>query len=264
MVTALLGLTTLSVLFAGCDSKKTDTVDQEPLVSEAREVLVIAEEGTPHQPFVDATKAWLDTLQLPVPIQTTYVADLKELPEGEIERYHLIVQLNYPPYAWSDASQKDFIRYIDEGKGGYIGFHHASLLGDIFDGYSMWQWFSDFMGGIRWKNYIETLTDGTVHVEDKEHPVTTGVPDSFVIPKDEWYTYDENPRQNVRVLATVDEDSYVPASDVRMGDHPVIWVNEHKKARNVYFQFGHHPELYDLDAYKTMFRNAIVWCLDKE
>lgn len=233
----------------------------EAPVPEVHQVLVLAEEGTPHQGFCDATRAWLDGLKDTLNIQTTWVADLKEMPAGEIDKYQLFVHLNYPPYAWSEASQQDFMRYIDEGRGSYIGFHHASLLGDIFDGYSMWQWFSDFMGSIRWENYIETLTDGTVHVEDAQHPIMKGVPASFVVPKDEWYTYTTNPRDHAHVLATVDEDSYVPQSDIRMGDHPVIWVNENKKARNVYFQFGHDQELYQLDAFKQMFRNAIEWCL---
>ena len=91
-----------------------------------------------------------------------------------------------------------------------------------------------------------------------------GVPASFVIPGDEWYTYDKSPRPNVRVLATVDESTYTPASDIRMGgDHPVVWVNEAKAARNVYFQMGHSGQLYDVEAFTTMFRNAIRWTLGK-
>src|SRR3712207_8666296 len=112
--------------------------------------------------------------------------------------------------AISPAAAKDFQRYIDEGQGGYIGLHHATLLGDIFDGYKMWQWFSEFMGGIRFDRYIAPLADGTVCVEDQTHPIMRGVPSVFVIPNDEWYTYDRNPRPNVHVLAHVDEASYKP------------------------------------------------------
>ena len=66
-----------------------------------------------------------------------------------------------------------------------------------------------------------------------------GLPAAFTIENDEWYTYDRSPRPDVHVLANVDENSYVPARSLRMGDHPVIWTNPHYKARNVYFQFGH-------------------------
>ncbi len=44
----------------------------------------------------------------------------------------------------------------DEGRGGWIGFHHATLLGE-FDGYPLWQWFSDFMGGVRFRTTLLRL-----------------------------------------------------------------------------------------------------------
>lgn len=123
----------------------------------------------------------------------------------------------------------------------------------------MWNWFSDFMGGIRFQNYIAPLADGTVHVEDTSHPVMQGVNGSFVIADDEWYTFDRNPRPRVRVLACVDEASYRPASDIRMGDHPVIWTNEAKAARNVYFLMGHSGKLFDTPDFVRLFRNALLW-----
>ncbi len=94
------------------------------------------------------------------------------------------------------------------------------------------------MGGIRFKNYIAATASGIVNVEDRNHPVMKGLPASFVIPDDEWYTYDKDPRPNVHVLASVDESSYKPASDIKMGDHPVIWTNEKMKAQKCLFSDG--------------------------
>jgi len=90
-----------------------------------------------------------------------------------------------------------------------------------------------------------------------------GVPETFVIPDDEWYTFDKNPRPNVQVLASVDENSYEPASEIKMGDHPVVWVNPRMKARNVYFLIGHSGELFNNDPFVTMFTNAIRWASGK-
>jgi hypothetical protein len=39
----------------------------------------------------------------------------------------------------------------------------------------------------------------------------------------------------------------------------VIWTNRHYKARNVYFQFGHKPDLFQNGAFTTLFRNAVRW-----
>lgn len=89
-----------------------------------------------------------------------------------------------------------------------------------FDGYPLWNWFSDFMGGIRWKNYIATFSIARVSVEDAAHPCMKGIPGNFIIEREEWYTYDKSPRPNVRVLASVDEATYQPNSQIKMGDHP--------------------------------------------
>jgi type 1 glutamine amidotransferase len=177
--------------------------------------------------------------------------------------YQLFIQLNYPPYNWSDSSITAFKKYIEEGKGGWVGFHHASLLGE-FDGFGMWNWFSRFMGGIRFENYIAKKATATVHVEDHKHPVMKNLPDSFRIPDDEWYIFNKNPRPNVHVLANVDESTYQPPSDIKMGDHPVIWCNEKMKARNVYFLMGHSPTLFQSDEFKKMFVNAILWAAGKK
>lgn len=230
-----------------------------------REVLAIVEQGTPHQGFCDAAKRWLDANAGRLNIHVTYIFDLSKVKKGWLNQFKLILQLNYPPYcppqAWSQAVADDFEHYIDEGRGGYVGFHHATLLGDIFGAGPMWQWFSDFMGGIRWKDYIAPTCDATVITEDTEHPVMRGVPNSFSVDKDEWYTYNHSPRGNVRVLARADEDSYSISTKVKMGDHPVVWVNEAKKARNVYFQMGHDKTLFDNPSFLKMFENSIRWTL---
>lgn len=227
-----------------------------------RQVLVVAEQGGDHAGFVEAATEWLQKKAPEWKVELTFRSDLRDLPAGELDRYHLILLLNYPPFAWSEASTKDFQRYIEEGHGGFIGFHHATLLGE-FEGYPLWQWFSDFMGGIRFKGYIAALADGAVCVEDTEHPIFKEIPSEFTLPKDEWYTYDRNPRPRVHVLAHVDEHSYQPSSDIRMGDHPVIWTNPQMKARNVYFQFGHHRELLADSTFCRLFENAILWTLEK-
>ena len=229
-----------------------------------QKVLVLTERGGQHGSFTDAGLAWLQDEGKQMGFSLTEINNAEPITREFLHPFSLIIQLDFPPYTWPKEAEEAFIDYIDrDGHGGWIGFHHATLLGE-FDGYPLWQWFSDFMGGIRYQNYIAALADGTVRVEDAQHPVMQGVPASFVIPGDEWYTYDKSPRPNVRVLATVDESTYTPASDIRMGDdHPVVWVNEAKAARNVYFQMGHSGQLYDVEAFTTMFRNAIRWTLGK-
>ena len=225
-------------------------------------VLVLTERGGQHGGFTDAGLRWLAAEGVKGNFSITEINNARNITEAYLSQFSLVIQLDFPPYTWPKEAEDAFVKYIEEGRGGWIGFHHATLLGE-FDGYPMWQWFSDFMGGVRFKNYIAPLANGTLIVEDKHHPVMKDVPASFVVPDDEWYTYDKSPRPNVHVLANVDESSYTPASDIKMGDHPVVWVNESKKARNVYFQIGHSSKLYETEGFTTMFRNAINWTLER-
>jgi type 1 glutamine amidotransferase len=224
--------------------------------------LVLTERGGQHEGFVAAALDWLNKYAAEKKFEITVINHANVIDDSFLSKFKVIIQLNYPPYTWNENAMAAFVKYIGEGRGGWVGFHHAALLGE-FDGYPMWNWFSDFMGGIRFENYIAATASGTVNVEDKKHPVMKGVPESFVINDDEWYTFNKNPRPNVHVLATVDESTYKPVSDIKMGDHPVIWVNEKMRARNVYFLIGHDASLLRSREFTTMFANAIQWAAVK-
>ncbi len=225
-------------------------------------VLALYENGGHHVLYSKAAILWLDKLAADSGFAIDYIKNTDKINDTFLSHYRLFIQLDYPPYAWKDTAVASFQRYITEGRGGWIGFHHASLLGE-FDGYKMWQWFSVFMGDIIYKNYIPTFASATVKVEDKSHPVMHGIPSSFVIKKEEWYTYNKSPRANVHVIASVDESTYNPDSNIKMGDHPVIWTNLNFPARNVYIFMGHSPDLFNNPYYTTIFRNALFWAADK-
>jgi uncharacterized protein len=225
-------------------------------------VIAIAENGGHHIEYSKAAKIWLNKLAAVSNFTITYIENTNSINDSMLAQYQLFIQLDYPPYAWTATAVSAFQKYIDQGKGGWIGFHHASLLGE-FDGYPMWQWFSNFMGGIRYENYIAGFVAAKINVEDKTHPCMKGVPASFIIAKDEFYTYNKSPRPNVHVIASADESSYSPSSTIKMGDHPVIWSNEKFPARNIYIFMGHSPELFQNKAYTTLFRNAIFWAAGK-
>ncbi|MBE9464388.1 ThuA domain-containing protein [Dyadobacter subterraneus] len=229
----------------------------------AFKVLAIAENGGHHIAYSKGAKIWLDKLAKEKNFSIDYIQNTEKINEEYLSHYQLFIQLDFPPYAWTPTAAAAFEKYINEGKGGWIGFHHATLLGE-FDGYPMWNWFHDFMGGIRFKNYISTFASGKVNVEDKKHPVMKGVPASFVVKTEEWYTYDKSPRPNVHVIASVDESTYIPDSTkVKMGDHPVVWTNPKIAAKNVYIFMGHSPDLFENKAYTTLFQNAIFWAAKK-
>lgn len=220
--------------------------------------LVLFENGGHHKAFTDVAQPWLKNFAAQHTFGIDFFTKADTLSDSLLNNYQLIIQLDYVPYGWPERAQQAFTKYITEGRGGWVGLHHASLLGD-FDGYSMWPWFYHFIGNIRFKNYIPTFASAQVVNEQKQHPVMKGVPASFTVQKEEWYTYDTNPRKATSVLASVNESSYKPQSDIRMGDHPVIWSNEKVKAKNVYIFMGHDPGLLNNQAFVKILSNAILW-----
>src|ERR1700691_3957661 len=128
-------------------------------------IIALAEAGGIHRPFVDAAKVWLQKLAVENNFSVDYIENTDKIDDAFLAQYRVFVQLNYPPYGWKPTAVTAFTKYITEGRGGWIGFHHATLLGE-FDGYGIWPWFSEFMGSIRFTDYIAKFASATVVVEE--------------------------------------------------------------------------------------------------
>lgn len=157
--------------------------------------LVLTERGGQHEGFVSAALEWLGEFASKNDFSFTEINDTRAIDSTYLSKYKVFIQLDYPPYNWTDTAKAAFEEAIFDGTIGWVGFHHAALLGD-FDGYPMWKWFSDYMGGIRYKNYVAETVSGTVEVEQPGHPVMKGVGSSFSVPDEEWYTFDRSPRRS--------------------------------------------------------------------
>lgn len=224
-------------------------------------ILALTESGGHHIEFTKAATPWLKRCGDEDGFQVDLITNTAPITAPFLAQYRLVLQLDFVPYGWTPQAMAAFKAWIEEGRGGWVGLHHATLLGN-FDRQPMWPWFSQFMGGIKFKNYIAGFASAKVRVEDRTHPCMRGVPESFLIEKEEWYTWDGSPRANVHVLANVDESTYSPDSSVKMGDHPVIWSNPRMAARNIYIFMGHGPWLLENKAFTTILRNSIIWAAE--
>jgi type 1 glutamine amidotransferase len=206
-----------------------------------------------------AAKPWLTQFAAENNMTVTFVESTSVLTDAMLANVNLILQLNHKPFGWTATAKAAFEKYLTTGKGGWVGLHHAALYGPAVS-QEQWAWFFTFLGGINYKNYIATFASATVKVEDAVHPVFKGVPATFMVAKEEWYQWDKSPRANVHVLATVDEDTYMPNSTIKMGgDHPVVWTNDKVMGKNLYIFMGHDPNLFQNTAWVTLLKNAIMW-----
>ena len=114
--------------------------------------------------------------------------------------------------------------------------------------------------------------DARLVVEDRAHPATRALPESFVH-NEEWYSFDQSVRaKGYRVLASVDESSYSPRlqmlgmdRDLRMGaDHPVIWSHCVGRGRAFYSALGHQAKSYQVPEMEQLLGGAIAWAAGLE
>jgi chitinase len=182
-------------------------------------------------------------------------ADTALITEQNLAGYQVFIPLQQAPFDMSPAQQLAVQHFVEKG-GGWVGIHAGGLTGNFFKGADKpyWQWFEDFMGGIIYSPH-PGFQKGILVIEDSIHPVTKGLPAQCTI-ADEWYEFNKSPRSNVRVLAVADESSY--KQNKPMGDHPIIWVNEHFR-RMVYIGIGHDPYLWQDNNFSSLVRNAILW-----
>lgn len=158
--------------------------------------------------------------------------DAAAFTDDNLARYDAVVWLSTTGDVLNDEQQAAFERYVGNG-GGYAGVHAAS------DTEYDWPWYGDLVGA-----YFAShphIQQATVKVEDPKHPSTRGLKKDWVR-TDEWYNYRDNPRQDVHVLAALDESSY--EGGTMSGDHPIAWCHETSGGRSWYTGGGHTKESY--------------------
>ncbi len=177
-----------------------------------------------------------------------------DMNDSNLKKYEVVVWLNDEP---SKAEQKEaFQKYMENG-GAWLGFHVAAYN----DKDSNWPWFVDFLGGgvfhiNSWPPLPAKLT-----VDDRSHPATKHIPESFVSPDNEWYIWKPSPRLNrdVRVLVTLDPSNYpIGFKDVlKSGDLPVVWTNT--KYKMLYMNMGHGDKIFTSPIQNKLIEDAVLW-----
>ncbi|WP_020666603.1 ThuA domain-containing protein [Amycolatopsis nigrescens] len=165
-----------------------------------------------------------------------------------LARFSAVVWLSTTGDVLNAEQQTAFESYI-AGGGGYAGVHAAS------DTEYDWPWYGDLVGA-----YFDSHPhnqQATVNVEDDQHPSTAGLPNQWSR-FDEWYNYRENPRQDVHVLAALDENSYQPGSGA-MGDHPIAWCHTSSGGRSWYTGGGHTVESYAEPEFRQHLLGGILY-----
>lgn len=172
----------------------------------------------------------------------------------DFSQYDLVV-LNYDGDLWSAATRQAFEQYMLDG-GGLVSVHSSD------NAFAQWQAFLDMTGvggwngrdetwgpAIRWGDTGMELYSGpgeathppphnfAVTTRDQTHPITAGMPSTWLHANDELYTSLRGPARNVTLLATGFAD---PALQNASGQHePVLLAIRYGKGRVFHTTLGH-------------------------
>ncbi|MCU4925792.1 ThuA domain-containing protein [Halobacteria archaeon AArc-dxtr1] len=179
--------------------------------------------------------------------------DASEFPDdaSELDAYDVVVWNNTTGDLLDDEQQAAFEAYIENG-GGFAGIHSAS------DTHYDWEWYGELVGAY-FEHHPPGTHDAELKVTDSVHPSTEFLPAVWER-HDEWYDFDRNPRGDVHVLATLDEDTYEGAEmDNGRVDHPIAWCQEVENGRSWYTASGHTSESWEEDEFVEHAMNGIMW-----
>jgi uncharacterized protein len=178
----------------------------------------------------------------------------EDLNDERLKDYQLVIWLNESPA--KPEQRGAFERYMQHG-GAWLGFHAAAYN----DKDTNWPWFVEFLGGAVFYTNSWPPLPARLVIDDRGHPVTVGIPESFESPANEWYIWKPSPRlnENVRVLATFSPANYpIGFKDVlTSGDLPAVWSNT--KYKMLYLNMGHGDKIFASPTQNRLIKNAVNW-----
>jgi uncharacterized protein len=193
----------------------------------------------------------------------------------DFSKYNLVVS-NYNGARWPAETETAFIEYMKKG-GGFVVVHAAdNSFGD-------WKEYNDMIGLGGWGGrneksgpYVylndkgETVRDdskgggghhGPQHdfqiiVRDLEHPITKGLPGSFLHVKDELYDKLRGPATNMKILGT----ALAAKEKGGTGNHePMLMTIDFEKGRIFHTPMGHANESQECVGFITCFQRGCEW-----
>lgn len=179
-----------------------------------------------------------------------------DLNSENVKHYQLILWLNDQPHTLSQRAV--FEDYMEHG-GGWLGFHVAAYN----DSETGWPWFVRFLGGAVFYGNNWPPLPAELRVDDPLHPLTKGLPATFLAPANEWYIWKPSPRESkdVKVLLTLSPSNYpIGLKDtIEGGDVPVVWTNT--RYRMLYLNMGHGDQIFTNDIQNRLLGAAISWLI---
>ena len=195
----------------------------------------------------------------------------------KFDQYRVVISnFGFGAAPWPKDTQEAFHRYVENG-GGFVVIHAAdNSFGD-------WEQYNRMIGLGGWGGRTEKsgpyvyLDDSGKQVRDTspgnggshgsqhefevivrqpDHPITRGLPRSFLHSKDELYDRLRGPAENMEILAT----AYASKDQGGTGRHePMLMTIEYGKGRIFHTPMGHADYSMECVGFQTLFLRGTEW-----
>lgn len=221
--------------------------EQVTEVDKSVRILVFSSTRNFRHDSIEAGKSALNDICASNQWKADFTDDSEKFTEFNLKRYDAVIFLNTTGDVLNETQQNAFQYYIRSG-GAYIGIHAAA------DTEYDWPWYNLLCGA-----YFDShpaIQEATYYVEDKNHPATTLLVDTFQR-TEEIYNFKSYDWNDLKILITVDESSY---SGGNMGTyHPVCWYHEFEGGRAFYTAWGHSVDSWSEIVFEQHLTGAIKW-----
>jgi type 1 glutamine amidotransferase len=223
----------------------------------------------------EAFKDWLGYANVPEGIEGKSKTDPDFNPE--FSKYDVVISnFGWQAAPWPTETQANFENYIKNG-GGFVSVHAAD------NSFPKWEAYNKMIAVGGWGNrtekdgpylYVgknnEVVKDHTpgpagahgkrepfvVTTYNNEHPITKGMPSTWMHASDECYAFLRGPAENVTILATAVSTKKEPELEQK---EPVAMVVDYGKGRIFHTTLGHDTTAFECVGFITLLERGVEW-----
>ncbi len=202
-----------------------------------------------HISFVHEANEWFPKMAKQYNFTYDSTTNWNDLNAEFLSRYQVVLFLDTRPEV--PAQRRAFQKYMENG-GAWMGFHFAGFALTPSDYPQNWDWYhNEFLGSGDYVSNTWRPTSAILHVEDRKHPATRYLPETFKSAPNEWYRWKNDLRKNpdIKILLSIDPASFPlgtgpkPHEIWHSGYYPVVWTN--LKYKMMYVNMGHNDMDYE-------------------
>jgi uncharacterized protein len=163
-----------------------------------------AKQDQAHISFVHEANRWFPEIAAKYNFSYESTSNWQNLNSDFLAKYQVVVFLDTRP---EDPVQRAaFKAYMDHG-GAWMGFHFAGFALTPSAYPANWDWYHNtFLGSGSYVSNTWRPTSAILRVEDRRHPASRHLPQTFKSSPNEWYRWEKDLRQNpdIDILISVD------------------------------------------------------------